>query len=339
MIFRNPLVLGIIPLFLLFFFFLRGKYPEKAFLFSSGETIKGFRSSIKLWLARKLIYVRVICIVLFIIALARPQMGGESKVRKEGIAIILCIDTSSTMLAEDLELSPTGLSKLRDSGGKNRIDAVREVAEEFIKARKDDLVGIVAFAAHAYVVCPPTFDKNWLLNSLERVQVGLIKDATAIGSGILSSLNSLRDIDARSKVIVLLTDGINNFGNVPPLVAAKAARTMGVKIYTVGIASKGRTPFPAKDIYGHKTYKDVRIDIDEDVLKEIANLTGGEYYRVSDMRSLEESYKDIDVLETVELDETPYEEKKDMFQLFLLIGLAFLLIEIVLSNTFLRRIP
>jgi len=247
------------------------------------------------------------------------------------------------MLAEDLQLGPLGLVELvrtsDDSKRLNRIDAVREVAKDFIKTRTNDMIGIVAFAAQAYVVCPLTFDREWLLTSLKRVKVGLIKDATAIGSGIMSSLNSLKGINARSKIIILLTDGINNFGEVPPLVAAKVARSLGIKIYTIGIASRGQTPFPTKDIYGRKVYENVRIDIDEDVLKKIANLTGGNYYRVSDIKSLKDSYADIDKLEKIELEATPYEEYKDIFPVFLTWGLIFLILEIVLSNTYLRKIP
>jgi len=339
MIFRNPLLLTLLPVLIILFVYMRVRFSERAILFSSDNVIKHFRGSLKVWIGQKIVYLRVACMALLVIALARPQLSGESRVKREGIAIMLSIDCSSTMLAEDLQLGPTGLAKLKSSKSLNRIDAVCQVARDFIQARPDDMIGIVAFAAQAYVVCPLTFDRKWLNNSLERVKVGLIKDATAIGAGILSSLNALKDVGAKSKVLILLTDGINNFGQVPPLVAAKAARSIGVKIYTIGIASRGQTPFPTKDIHGRKVYKNVRIDIDEGVLKEIANSTGAEYFRVTDLKSLEQSYKEIDKLEKVELEQTTYEEYKDIFQFFLIIGVFLLLVEIVLTNTFFRRIP
>ena len=343
MIFKTPAFLIIIPIFLFIFFLTRRIYPERAILFPTDEVIKSIRGSFKIWLSRKLIYLRAAAIIMVIIALARPQSTGGERIRREGIAIMLTIDCSSTMLAEDLQLGALGLAPLVEGYSEtehlNRLDAVKKVANDFIASRPDDMIGIVAFAAQAYVVCPPTFDRVWLEKSLDRVRVGMIRDATAIGSGILSSLESLKGITAQSKIVVLLTDGINNFGEVPPLVAAKAARTLGIKIYTIGISSRGQTPYPAKDVYGKKTYQNVKIDIDEKTLREIANITGGNYYNVSNLRALKNSYVDIDKLEKVGLEETAYEEHKDIFANFVVWALIMLALEIILSNTYLRKIP
>jgi len=197
----------------------------------------------------------------------------------------------------------------------------------------------VAFAAQAYTICPPTYDHAWLLNSLERINVGMIKDGTAIGSGILSSLDALKDIKARSKVVILLTDGINNFGEVPPLVAAGSARALGIKIYTIGIASRASAPFPTKDIYGKKIYQNIRIDLDEEALKKIARITGGSYYRAVNMATLKDSYREIDKLEKAVLKESAFNKNKDIFSMAAYAALLVLIFEIILGSTYLRKVP
>jgi Ca-activated chloride channel family protein len=247
------------------------------------------------------------------------------------------------MVSPGVELGLGDMSGKTVSGRNLRslkgIDAVKSVAKEFVKARTDDLIGIVAFAAEAYIASPLTFDHDWLIRSLDRVNVGLIKDGTAIGSGILSSVTALKDVKARSKVIILLTDGINNFGNVPPLVAAKAARTMGIKIYSIGIGPKGSALVASDDGSGRKVYKEFRVELDEKELREIADTTGGMYFRVSDMNSLRESYKSIDRLERTGMEEKGFEEYVDVFQYFLFAALGLLLLDILLGNTILRKIP
>lgn len=343
MTFKDPIYLILIPVFLTIIFILKKLYPEKSFIFPTEDVIKTLGGTLKVWLARRLIILRIAYMVLLVLALARPQASQEAMTRHEGIAIALTIDCSSTMLAEDLQLGPTGLVELTGSSAQgkrlNRLDAVKEVAKNFIRSRTDDMIGVIAFAAQAYVACPLTFDKDWALRSIDRIRIGMIKDGTAIGSSILSSLNSLKNVKAKTRIIILLSDGINNFGEVPPLVAAKAARSLGVKIYTVGVASKGQTPFPDKDEHGRKVYKMVRIDIDEDALKRIADTTGGSYYRATDIASLKESYREINKLESSELELASFEERKDIFGLFVLWALILLVMDAVLSNTFLRRIP
>lgn len=342
MIFKDIWVLVFIPVILVIFVITRRYQRDPGFRFPTTETLKIFRPSLKARLSSKLIYLRLACILLVIVALARPQASSEFKVRKDAIGIVLAIDCSSTMLAEDLQLGPLGMARLVDSPDTkhlNRLDAVKEMAINFVRGRPEDLIGVVVFAAEAFIACPLTFDHDWLIQSLERVKVGMIKDGTAIGSGILSALNSLKDADVKSRVIVLLTDGINNTGEVPALIAAKAARSLGVKIYTIGIVSKGQTPYPIKDEFGKTTYKDVRIEINEDILRKIAEITGGQYFRTADIDALRKSYHDIDTLEKAALEEKAFAENEDMFGLFLFAALGCLIAEILLGNTILRKVP
>lgn len=343
MIFCNAWVLWLLAAFLIFFPYAKKRGTSSAFVFPSGETVKGFRNSFKARLAGKMPYVRAACVVLVILALARPQVSRETHVKKEGLAMVMAIDCSSTMVAEGVDLGFSDLAGRSGSAKRpkslKRIDAVKEVAKDFVKSRTDDLIGVVAFAAEAYIASPLTFDHEWLIRSMDRINVGMIKDGTAIGSGILSSVTALKDVKAKSKVIILLTDGINNFGSVPPLVAAKAARVMGIKIYTIGIGPKGSGLIAADDGSGRKVYKEFRVELDEKELRGIADTTGGMYFRASDMNSLRESYKNIDRLERTGIEEKGFEEYADVFQYFLFAALALLLLDILLGNTVLRKIP
>ncbi len=343
MIFKEPWVLLFIPVFLLLIVLMRRRESEPGFLFPAEGPLKAFRPSIKEYLSSKLFILRVACVVLLLVSLARPQAGLEYKTRRDALGIVLIIDCSSTMLAEDLSLGPLGIERLteksEDTKRFNRLDAVKDVAKDFLSDRPDDLIGVVAFGSEAFIACPLTFDHEWLSRSIDRMRVGFIKDGTAIGSGILTCLNSLKDAKVKSKVAILLSDGINNAGNVPPLVAAKAARALGVKIYTVGIVSKAQTPYPTVDASGRKTYKDVHIEVNEEVLQKIAELTGGRYFRADDMKSLRKAYKEIDGMERVTMEEKGFSEKEDVFHIFLALALVLLLSEMILSNTILRKVP
>ncbi|MBD3296347.1 MAG: VWA domain-containing protein [Candidatus Omnitrophica bacterium] len=343
MSFASPLVLFLIPAFLIFAFLVKKRLDSASVAFPSAALVKDRTKSLKLFLVTKVYYLRVLALVLLLAAGARPQMPDRSIVRKEGVAVVLCIDCSSTMVVDDLRLSFRDLAErtgYTDAGKKmKRIDAVREVARDFILSRENDLIGIVAFAAEAFLVCPPTFDHEWLLGSLERVRVGLIKDGTAIGSGILASLNALREVEAKSKAVILLTDGINNFGRVPPAVAAKAARAVGVKIYTIGLSSEGPGLRKAADGSGRMVYRDTGITLDEESLRRIAGTTGGLYFRARDMGSLRKSYAEIDRLEKAQIAEAGFGEKNDIFQIFVYGALLLLALEIILSGTLLRKLP
>lgn len=331
MIFRDAWILLFTPLIVVFVYFLKRRDIHSSIRFSSGNLVRMSRSTLRVVLARNLVYSRAGAIFLFLLALARPSIPlEETKVQTEGIDIVLAIDSSGSMLAEDFKIG---------TRRQNRLEVVKNVVQDFIKARKDDRIGMVAFAARAYTVCPLTLDYDWLIKNLARVEIGAIEDGTAIGSAISSSLNRLRDTQAKSKIIILLTDGINNAGKVSPLTAAKAAKALGIKIYTIGAGTRGLVPYPAQGFFGQTVYQNVRIEIDEDTLKKIAQETGGKYFRATDTESLRKIYKEIDLLEKTPIEETGFQEYKELFSKFLIIGLMFLMLEVIASNTILRRLP
>ena len=269
--------------------------------------------------------------MLLVLALARPRVPlEEARIQTEGIDIILTIDCSSSMLAEDFKIA---------GRRENRLEVVKKVVENFIKERKSDRIGIITFAVRAYTVCPLTLDHQWLIKNLERIKIGAIEDGTAIGSAISSSLNRLKDTEAKSRIIILLTDGINNAGRISPLTAAEAATALGIKIYTIGAGVKGLAPYPMRGFWGETVYQNVKIEIDETMLKEIARVSGGKYFRATDTKSLEEIYKEIDALEKTPVEETGFQEYKELFPVFLMLGLILLMSEIILSNTILRKLP
>jgi Ca-activated chloride channel family protein len=278
-----------------------------------------------------LIALRVLIIVLLVIALARPQSGkAHSKVTTEGIDIILALDVSSSMLAEDFNLN-----KKR----RNRLYVAKEVVKDFIEWRQNDRIGMVVFAGQAYTQCPLTLDYDVLLQFLEKVEIGMVEDGTAIGSAIGVCVNRLRTSKAESKVVILLTDGRNNAGEIDPLTAAELSKTYGMKIYTVGAGTKGLAPYPTKNLFGLKTYRSIQIDIDDEGLTEIAEITGGKYFRATDTESLKEIYRQIDSLEKTKMEEAIYTEYDELFHYLVIPALGMLLFEVVLANTRFRKIP
>ena len=302
-----------------------------SFRFSSTLLVKDLFSTWKIRFAFVPPALRLAALILFICALGRPQaVLEESKVVTEGIDIILAVDCSGSMAAEDFTLN---------GQRSNRLDVVKNAVEEFIAGRHSDKIGFIAFSAKAYTVCPLTTDYTWLLSNLSRVRLGMMQDGTAIGSAIATSVNRLKNSKAKSKVIILLTDGINNAGSVDPANAAKVAQALGIKIYTIGAGTKGSAPFPVHDFFGQTFYQNVSIDIDEKILTEIARVTNGHYYRATDTDSLKKIYKEIDNLEKTKIEETGYKEYKELFVYFLAAALLLLLTEMILSNTLFLRIP
>lgn len=275
--------------------------------------------------------LRLAGLTLLVFAFMRPQKGiEETKVHSEGIDIVLCLDVSGSMMAEDFNI-----------GNKryNRLHVVKKVVKEFIEKRENDRVGLVVFAGRAYTLCPLTLDKGILLQFLERAEIGMIEDGTAIGSGIAAGLNRLKKSAGKSKVIILLTDGINNAGNITPGNAAELAKALDVKIYTIGAGSKGPVPFPAKDFFGNRVYQWVNIDIDDESLRSIAVNSGGKYFRATDTDSLRHIYSEIDRLEKTAIEVTSYMNYKELFTPFVLGGAFFVLAGILLENTKLRILP
>jgi len=331
MTFRNPWVLTFLVLLIPFVIYTKRKVKTPGFRFSSEKFLHGLGSSLKLKLAQNLVLLRAAAVFFVIIALARPQSPiEESKIQTEGIDIVLAVDCSTSMLAEDFKLN---------GKRQNRLEVVKDVVKNFIQGRQNDRIALIAFAGKAYAVCPLTLDYSWLLQNLERVETGMIEDGTAIGSGLASSLNRLKDTEARSKIVILLTDGRNNAGKISPITASEAAKALKVKVYTIGAGTKGTAPYPMKDFFGNTVYRPVRIDIDEDTLRKIAVETKAKYFRATDTKSLRTIYKEIDKLEKTPIEEKGYMEYKELFPKFLILGIILLLMEIILGNTVLRKMP
>lgn len=328
---HNPIFLVLIPIAAAVIIYSKKKSRQSGIRFSSEDLFGKLKSSFKIKLSQNLIFLRLTSVILIILALARPQSPiADSKIQSEGIDIVLAVDCSTSMLAEDFKIS---------NRRQNRIEAVKDVVKDFIKMRKNDRIAIVAFAARAYTVCPLTLDYGWLLENLERIKAGMIEDGTAIGSGIASSLNRLKDTAAKSKIIILLTDGRNNTGKISPITAAEAACALKIKVYTIGAGTKGLAPYPVKDFFGNTVYQAIQIDIDEDTLMKIASITDAKYFRATDTESLRKIYKEIDKLEKTTIEDKGYLEYNELFPIFLIPGLIILFIEIILANTVLRKIP
>ncbi|MBZ0109271.1 MAG: VWA domain-containing protein [Candidatus Scalindua rubra] len=332
MILKDPLILCLIiilvPLILANYIFRKDSGNLR---FSSLNYFKRIEQGNSVKYRHILIALRVLVIILLVFALARPQSGkAHSKVTTEGIDIVLALDVSGSMLAEDFNLK----NKRR-----NRLYVAKEVVKDFIEWRENDRIGMVVFAGQAYTQCPLTLDYDVLLQFLEKVEIGMVEDGTAIGSAIGVCVNRLKSSKAKSKVVILLTDGRNNAGRIDPLTAAELAKTFGVKIYTVGAGTKGLAPYPVKNLFGLQTYRSIQIDIDEEGLAEIAKITGGKYFRATDTASLKEVYKQIDSLEKTKMEEAKYTEYSELFPYLLIPALGIFLFEVVLANTRFRRIP
>ncbi len=331
MIFSNPLFLFFLPLAVFIIIYSQRINLTSGFKFSSEDLIRGLKLTPKVFLSKKIFYLRLAAAALIIFALARPQSPlTDSKIVTEGIDIVLALDSSTSMLAEDFKIN---------GKRENRIEVIKDVVRNFIKGRQNDRIAIVTFAARAYTVCPLTLDYSWLLTNLERIKSGMLEDGTAIGSGIATSLNRLKNSKAKSKVIILLTDGRNNTGTISPLTAAEAAKALKVKIYSIGAGAKGPVPYPVRDFFGDKVYQQIEVDLDEDTLTKIASITGAKFYRAMDTESLRNVYGEIDKLEKTPMQEKGYLQYNELFPLFLIPGLILLFLEIVLTNTVLRKVP
>ncbi len=331
MIFRTPLVLVLIPIVIGFFIWHYRRREDPSFRFSSVVLTGALDPSWKARFAFIPGFIRLGVVILFLIALAGPQsVIEESKITAEGIDIMLAVDCSGSMAAEDFTLNGQRI---------NRLEVVKNAVAEFIAGRHSDKIGFIAFSAKAYMICPLTTDYNWLNTNLSRVRLGMIQDGTAIGSAIATSVARLKNSQAKSKVLILLTDGISNAGSIDPLSAARLAQASGVKIYTIGAGTKGFAPYPVQDFFGRTVYQNVKIDIDEDVMKKISAMTNGKYFRATDTDSLRNIYKEIDSLEKTKIEEIGYRQYKELFVYVLAAALVLLLFEILLVNTLFLKIP
>lgn len=312
--------------------FLRGKFGGTAGVsFSSTEALVRLGQHRRSRAGAFLAALSYFALTFFIIALARPQLGSEiTRVQASGVDIMLLLDVSRSMLSEDFTI---GASRA------NRIEVVKKVTEQFIRKRPNDRIGIIAFAGRPYLVSPLTLDHDWLIQNLDRIQIGLVEDGTAIGSAIASAANRLKDKEAKTKLIVLLTDGDNNAGKVMPLTAAEAAKALGIRIYTIGAGTQGEAPFPFTDPFGRTVYRNVPVEFNEKTIQEIAEITNGVAFRATDTRSLEKIFGEIDKLEKSKVEVEKIAQYRDLFPWFLMAGLACLGTEIVLSQTLWRRLP
>lgn len=276
------------------------------------------------WLVHVPFVLRVVALTMIVIVLARPQSSDNwQNTEIEGIDIMMTIDVSTSMLSEDLK--------------PNRLEAAKDVAAQFINGRPNDNIGLTIFAGESFTQCPLTVDHEVLLNLFKNVQCGLVEDGTAIGLGIANAVTRLKDSKAKSKVIILLTDGTNNAGAVSPLTAAAIAKQFGIRIYTIGVGTNGEAPYPFQTAMGIR-YQNIPVEIDEQVLREIASTAGGEYFRATSNSKLKEVYEEIDKLEKTKLNVREFSTKEDEYQPFALVALIAVILELALRATILRRI-
>lgn len=326
-IFANPeylyLALIIVPMIVWYIF-----YNRRASAGIKISSIKGFqqtKTSYKVWLRHSLFVLRCLAILTLIVAIARPQSDDNwDEMSTEGIDIMMTLDISSSMLAQDFQ--------------PNRIEAAKDIAVRFISGRADDRIGLSIFAAESFTQCPLTKDHAVLMNLFNDVQSGILEDGTAIGMGLATSINRLKDSDAKSKVIILLTDGENNRGSIDPLTAAEMAKTYGIRVYTIGVGTIGTAPYPFQTPFGIQL-QPVEVKIDEATLKEIATTTDGAYFRATDNNKLIEVYKEIDKLEKTKIDVKHFSKVNERYLPFALLAGILLLFEILLRHTIFRRIP
>jgi len=325
--FANPeyfYVFILVPIFVIWYIFRqRSQYPT--FTVPSEMPFIAKRISPRVVLRHVPFVLRILAFSLFVVALARPQSSSSTEtVTTEGIDIIIVIDVSTSMLAEDFK--------------PNRIEAAKRTAIEFVDNRPNDRIGLVVFAGESLTLCPVTIDHAVLKNLLNSVKEGMVEDNTAIGLGLATAVSRLKDSKAKSKVIILLTDGVNNAGFIAPLTAAEIARTYGIRTYTIGVGTRGMAPYPVRTQFGTQ-YRNMEVQIDEEILKQIAKMTDGKYFRATNNKALQDIYKEIDQLETTKVDVQVYKKFREEFLPFVIAGFVLLLLEILLRYTYLRTLP
>jgi len=298
---------------------------RKLYGYISVSAVKGFslpKKSIVPLLRHSGIVLRSLALAALIIAMARPQSSlSWQNSTTEGIDIMIASDISGSMLAEDFH--------------PNRLEAGKDIAIDFIKDRPNDRIGLVIFSGESFTQCPLTIDHDVLINLYHDIKNGMIEDGTAIGMGLATAVNRLKDSQVKSKVVILLTDGSNNTGSIPPITAAEIAKQFGIRVYTVGLGTHGYAPYPVQTPIGVQ-YQQVPVDVDEGTLTKIANITGGKYFRATNNQTLKNIYDQIDRLEKAKIDVTQYHKKTELFLPFALIALLLLAIEFLLKNTVLK---
>lgn len=323
--FLNPyilLVACIVPL-LLIYYILVGRRRATLIVSSTQGTAP---RTLRYFLRHVPIVLRLLAISAMVIALARPVIvHHESETTTEGVDIVLAMDISGSMLARDF--TP------------DRLSAAKRLATEFVAERTGDRLSVVAFAGEAFTQCPLTADQAAVGTMLSRLRSGVVEDGTAIGNGLATAINRLRESGAKSKVVVLLTDGVNNRGQISPIMAAEIARDLGIKVYTIGVGSRDKAPMPAIDPFGNQTFVMADVEIDEELLRNIASTTSGRYFRANDNEALRNIYQQINELEKSEVQVTHYTSYDELFGRWLLLALLLLALEFIVARVILNRLP
>ena len=325
--FEDPVVLGLLLLIpVVFWIRARNQRRGASIRYPAVETVRAARGDGRRWVRHVPALLRVLALAAFVVALARPQTGITTEnVLTEGIDIIMVLDVSSSMLAEDLQ--------------PNRLEAAKAVGSDFVGGRRNDRVGLVAFAGQVFTQAPLTFDYTVVQSLLGELEIGMIEDGTAVGMGLATAVKRLQASPAESKVVILLTDGSSNRGEIGPVTAAQMAQALGVRVYTIGAGSQGTARVPVADPLGGTRYATMRVDIDEPTLREVAETTGGRYFRATDTESLAEIYAEIDELERTEIEVQNFTQYGEEFPLPLGLGFLLLMLELGLSHTVLRTLP
>lgn len=325
--FANPgylyLLVALLPLIVWYIFKDRKQYATYSY-----SSLSAFKQGAVRWriYTRHILFVfRMLALSMLIIVMARPQSSRAWETQTtEGIDIILALDISGSMLARDFK--------------PDRLEVAKETAQRFISSRPNDRIGLVIYSGESFTQCPLTTDHAVLINLISEIKSGIITDGTAIGAGLGTAVSRLRDSEAQSKVIILLTDGVNNAGSVDPITAAEIAKTFGVRTYTIGIGSMGEAPYPVQTPFGVQ-YQNMKTEIDEDLLRQIADLTDGQYFRATNKKALSEIYEQIDKLEKTKIEVKEYSKKQEEYLIFALLALAFIISEYLLRNTIFKTIP
>lgn len=323
--FANPGVLYaalIVPMLVLLYIFY-GKKRFATFRLSSLSFTDKVKPGFRVWLLHILFGIRMLILLILIVILARPQTTDRwENVTSEGIDIMMAMDISGSMLARDFN--------------PDRLEAAKAVATQFISGRRTDRIGLVVFSGESFTQCPLTTDHAVLINLMREIKSGMIEDGTAIGLGLATAISRIKDSDAVSRVIILLTDGVNNMGEIAPVTAAEIARTFGIRVYTIGVGTRGTAPYPVQTP-GGTIYQNMPVEIDEDVLNEISSMTGGRYFRATDNKSLVSIYEEIDKMERSKTDIQEYSMKREEFLPFGIAAALLLFLEILVRKLFLRK--
>ncbi len=316
------LLLGIIPLITWYIF--KKKNSQASIRYSSTEVFKNYKKPLRQYLRHILFALRIVVISLLIIIIARPQTDRTNEKITEGIDIAIALDISGSMLARDFK--------------PNRLEASKNIAIEFINKQEYDRIGLVVFAGESFTQCPVTIDHKVLINMFKGVKQGLIEDGTAIGHGLATAVNNLKDSKSKSKIVILLTDGENNSGKIDPMTAADLAAKYNIKVYTIGVGKNGYADMPVNTIFGQQLQK-VEVKIDEETLKTISQKTGGMYFRATDNNSLKQIYEEINKLEKDKIREKLRKYKDEEFMTFLVPAILLLLLEMLLRLFVFRNLP